>query len=299
MDSACARMTGTRMHVAAICTSCAPQILRVSITIFISSSLYPFSVIGALCENRLNAYCQEKMSIVTGSPFRTPRVCCSSSAIASAPAPDAAWYVEAIMRFTPTARWMGVTAMSAMMVEQLGLAMMPPLRAPPSLYSAIASGFTSGITSGTSGSMRNAEELSTTKQPFAAARGPNFLLMEPPAEKSAMSTPSKESSVSSSMTYVSPSNANRLPSRRSARGRREHLHLAVREVALDEYLLRCAMGVYDRGARRSNRESIIRSVAAGERARREEKAKRWSRRSIDRFAIGSDRGALARRVERA
>ena len=133
MDSAWARMTGTRMHVAAICTSSVPQILRVSFTIFISSSLYPFSVIGALCEKRLKAYCQEKISIVTGSPLSTSRVCCSSSAIASAPAPDAAWYVEAIMRLTPTARWMGVTAMSAMMVEQLGLAMMPPLRAPPSL----------------------------------------------------------------------------------------------------------------------------------------------------------------------
>ncbi len=35
----------------------APRILRVSFTIFISSSLYPFSVIGELCENRLNAYC--------------------------------------------------------------------------------------------------------------------------------------------------------------------------------------------------------------------------------------------------
>ncbi len=39
------------------------------------------------------------------------------------------WYVETTMRFTPAARWMGVTAMSAMMVEQLGLAMMPPLPA--------------------------------------------------------------------------------------------------------------------------------------------------------------------------
>ena len=31
------------------------------------------------------------------------------------------------MRWTLAARWSGVTAMSAMMVEQLGLAMMPPL----------------------------------------------------------------------------------------------------------------------------------------------------------------------------
>ena len=150
------------------------------------------------------------MFMVTGSPLSTSLVCCSSSAIARAPAPDAAWYVDAIMRLTPTARWIGVTAIKAMIVEQFGLAIIPPFFL-PSLYSAIASGFTSGITNGMPSVIRNADELSTTKQPLLAAMGPNFLEMEPPAEKRAISTPSKECSVSSSITYDSPSNTTSLP----------------------------------------------------------------------------------------
>ena len=94
------------------------------------------------------------------------------------------------MRLTPAARCSGVTAMSAMIVEQLGLAMMPPC---PSFTALAASGFTctrgglphqglrqqvsmpwlcqiseatvagstSGMTSGTPSAMRNAELLST------------------------------------------------------------------------------------------------------------------------------------------
>jgi len=59
MDSAWALMTGTRMQVAVMLTSFCPQILWVSFTIFISSSLYPFSVMGELCEKRLKAYCRQ------------------------------------------------------------------------------------------------------------------------------------------------------------------------------------------------------------------------------------------------
>jgi hypothetical protein len=47
------------------------------------------------------------------------------------------------------------------------------------------------MTSGTPSSMRKAEELSTTVHPAAEARGAYFLEMEPPAEKSAMSTSEK------------------------------------------------------------------------------------------------------------
>jgi len=73
------------------------------------------------------------------------------------------------------------------MVEQLGLAMMPlggflMRRA-----------FTSGTTSGTSGSMRQAEELSTTIVPRSAAIGPHSRERAAPAEKSAMSTPANAS----------------------------------------------------------------------------------------------------------
>jgi len=39
------------------------QIFLVSFTIFISSSLYPFSRTGALCENILKAYCTRDKNI--------------------------------------------------------------------------------------------------------------------------------------------------------------------------------------------------------------------------------------------
>lgn len=49
--------------------------------------------------------------------------------------------------------------MRAMMVEQLGLAMMPPS---PSVMESTAAAFTSGMHSGTPSAMRKAELLSTT-----------------------------------------------------------------------------------------------------------------------------------------
>lgn len=55
----------------------------------------------------------------------------------------------------------------------------------------MASGLTSGMTSGTPSVMRKALELSTTVAPAAEATAAYFLLMEPPAEKRAMSTPLK------------------------------------------------------------------------------------------------------------
>lgn len=72
---------------------------------------------------------------------------------------------------------------------QLGLAMIAP--PPPTRTCAMASGLTSGMTSGTPCVMRNADELSTTTAPAAWAMGPNFLLIEPPALNRAMSTPAK------------------------------------------------------------------------------------------------------------
>jgi len=83
------------------------------------------------------------------------------------------------------------------MVEQFGLAMMPPL---PAFMPAIASGFTSGTTRGTPSVMRNADELSTTVAPAAAATGAKSRDTSPPAEKSAMSTPAKLEAVSAGAT---------------------------------------------------------------------------------------------------
>ena len=64
----------------------------------------------------------------------------------------------------------------AAIVVQFGLAMMP-LRA-----SAIASGLTSDTTSGTSGSIRHADELSMTMAPAAANFGASSLDEVAPAE---------------------------------------------------------------------------------------------------------------------
>jgi hypothetical protein len=72
----------------------------------------------------------------------------------------------------------------------------------------------SGITSGTFGSMRKAEELSTTTAPAFTADGANLREMLPPAENKAMSTPSKERSVSSSITICLPRKATVLPAER-------------------------------------------------------------------------------------
>ncbi len=74
------------------------------------------------------------------------------------------------------------TGMAAMVV-QFGLAMMPLGR------SAMASGLTSETTSGTSGSPRQAEELSITTAPAAATLGASSREVAPPAEKITMSRP--------------------------------------------------------------------------------------------------------------
>ena len=54
-----------------------------------------------------------------------------------------------------------------------------------------ASALTSGTTSGTSGSIRQADELSMTTQPLAPILGAHSFDTEPPADISAMSVPEK------------------------------------------------------------------------------------------------------------
>src|ERR1035437_8914540 len=103
-----------------------------------------------------------------------------SSCMAAAPAPEAAWYVAAMRRTMRLTLWIGHSGTMAMIVEQFGLAMMP-------WCWRMASGLISGMTSGTFGSMRKADELSTTTAPAWAAMGANFFEIDPPAEKKAMS----------------------------------------------------------------------------------------------------------------
>ena len=75
--------------------------------------------------------------------------------------------------------------------------------------------FTSGTTSGTAGSMRNALDLSTTTQPRATASGANARDVEPPAEKSARSKPSSASAVSSRTSSSAPAKRTRVPAERA------------------------------------------------------------------------------------
>ena len=113
----------------------------------------------------------------------TWRTCLSSSSTPASPAPDTAWYVLTTRRVSPASSCSGLSTGIAAMVVQLGLAMMP-LRA-----SAMAPGLTSDTTSGTSGSMRNAEELSMTVTPAAANLGASSRDDVAPAENRAMSSP--------------------------------------------------------------------------------------------------------------
>jgi len=105
--------------------------------------------------------------------------------------------------------------MIEMIVVQLGFATMPRF-----LYCAIASGLISGTTSGTSGSIRNADELSTTTAPDSHAAPANSLLREAPAENRAMSIPLNASFDSNSTGNSSPANFRRLPTERSDARRR-------------------------------------------------------------------------------
>src|SRR5205085_4641515 len=72
----------------------------------------------------------------------------------------------------------------------------------------------SGITSGTSGSPRNADELSTQTVPAADAGGITSRETEAPAENSARSTPRKASTDSVPTATFSPRNRRGTPSER-------------------------------------------------------------------------------------
>jgi hypothetical protein len=83
-------------------------------------------------------------------------------------------------------------------VVQLGLATMPLG------MDASSSGLTSETTNGTSGSIRQADELSTTSAPASTTWGASTREAVAPLEKSASSRPAK-SAVAESSTVTSPS----------------------------------------------------------------------------------------------
>ena len=74
-----------------------------------------------------------------------------------------------------------------------------------------AFGFTSGTTSGTSGSMRNAPELSTTTAPRDAAIGAHSAEISSGTSNIAISIPSKASGESATTVSSSPRHISFLP----------------------------------------------------------------------------------------
>src|ERR1051325_5828245 len=95
------------------------------------------------------------------------------------------------------------------MVEQFGLATMPL-----GMFRS-ASALTSGTTSGTSGSMRQALELSTTMAPALAAMGLNSRLIDAGVLERTMSMPAKASGRMGSTGYFLPAKSMVLPALRS------------------------------------------------------------------------------------
>src|SRR6478735_7112763 len=97
----------------------------------------------------------------------------------------------------------------AAIVVQLGLAMMPL-----GGFSA-SSGLTSLTTSGTSGSLRHADELSTTRAPVAASLGAYSRDMVAPADIRAMSRPVRSAVAVSSTMIDSPLKSSCFPAERA------------------------------------------------------------------------------------
>ena len=112
-------------------------------------------------------------------------------------------------RVRPAASCNGFNTGIAAMVVQFGFAIMP--------FGAVraASGFTSLTTSGTSGSIRNADELSITVTPAAANRGANSRDDDAPAENRAMSRPDGSAVEASSTVMSEPLNATVVPAERA------------------------------------------------------------------------------------
>src|SRR6516162_6556093 len=107
-------------------------------------------------------------------------------------------------------------------VVQFGFAMMPLGR------SATCSALTSGTTSGTSGSMRNAPELSTTTAPRAAAIGAHCADTSSGTSNMATFTPSKTSSLSAMTSAGRPRTFSCRPAERGEATRRISPHTSSR-----------------------------------------------------------------------
>src|SRR5207302_2189921 len=118
---------------------------------------------------------------------------------------EEAWYVATTTRLIRARSCSGLSATTIWMVEQFGLATIPfGIRAR-------ASAFTSGTTRGTSGSMRQALELSMTMAPALAATGLYSRLIAAGVLDRTMSTPANASGRIGSTVYFFPWKSITLP----------------------------------------------------------------------------------------
>src|SRR5665647_2692104 len=130
------------------------------------------------------------------------------------PAPEAAWYEATTSSLRPHPAWRAPSESIIVNVVQLGLLMMPLGRL------RTWAGLTSGTTSGTSGSIRKAPELSTTTAPCDTAMGAHCAAISSGTSNMATSTPSKASEVISWTTTSSTRTLRTLPAERAEARRR-------------------------------------------------------------------------------
>ena len=186
------------------------MIFRVSCSIFISSELYPFSPNASscgICGMQLNAIWHGKISTSTFFPSRNSRLSRRSSSIAARLTPPTDWNVVTTILRILAASCSGFRATTIWMVEQFGLAMIP-------WCFLMSAALTSGTTSGTSLSIRQALELSTTTHPAFAEMGANSRLTSFGTLKRATSHPSKDFLCSSSTRTLFPLNLSAVPAPR-------------------------------------------------------------------------------------
>jgi hypothetical protein len=110
------------------------------------------------------------------------------------------------MRATPASSWSGLSTQTSGIVQQFGTAMMPSC-------SSARSGFTSGTTSGTLGSMRHADDLSSTTELPRTACGTSSRLAAAPTAKKNTSTPAFASASGVASSTMPPSSS--LPAERA------------------------------------------------------------------------------------
>ena len=125
------------------------------------------------------------------------------------PEPDAAWYEATNSRRSPNSRCSAASGTMSDSVVQFGTEMMPLGR----LFA--ASGLTSGTTSGTSGSIRNAPDLSITTAPRDAATGAQSTETSSGTSIITRSTPSNTSGVMAWTSTSSPLTRSRRPADRA------------------------------------------------------------------------------------